>query len=104
VKIFLHISKDEQKRRFEDRIQDPHKQWKFAPEDLAKRAQWDEYQHSFEEMIERCNTKVAPWYVVPADHKWLRDLAVAQILKSALAALPLRFPPPKYDPKKISVS
>jgi PPK2 family polyphosphate:nucleotide phosphotransferase len=104
VKIFLHISKDEQKRRFEERIKQPHKRWKFDPADLAKRAQWDDYQRAFENMLTRCSSKRAPWYVVPADNKWLRNLAVAQILKDTLEALPLRFPVPKYDPKKIKVS
>lgn len=104
VKIFLHISKDEQKRRFEERVQDPHKQWKFDPADLAKRAQWDDYQRAFEDMLDRCSTRESPWFVVPADRKWLRDLAVAQILKAALTTLPLRFPAPKFDPKKIRVS
>jgi PPK2 family polyphosphate:nucleotide phosphotransferase len=103
VKIFLHISKDEQRRRFEERIKEPHKRWKFDPADLAKRAQWDDYQRAFENMLTRCSTKRAPWYVVPADNKWLRNLAVAQILKTTLQSLPLRFPVPKFNPRKIKV-
>jgi len=103
VKIFLHISKAEQRRRFEERIHDPRKQWKFETEDLAKRGKWQAYQRAFGDMLGRCNTAVAPWYVVPADHKWLRDLAVAQIIRHALKGLPLRFPPPKFNPRRTRV-
>jgi PPK2 family polyphosphate:nucleotide phosphotransferase len=103
VKFFLHISKDEQQRRFEERIATPAKQWKFATEDLKKRAQWDEYQSAFEDMLARCSTDVAPWYVIPANRKWLRDFMVASVLQQTLAALPLRYPTPAYDPKKIKV-
>ena len=103
VKFFLHISKDEQKRRFEERIAETSKQWKFAPEDLRKRAQWDDYRAAFEDMLSRCSTAAAPWYVIPGDRKWLRDLAVASVLKQLLDSLPLRYPTPSYDPKKIKV-
>ena len=103
VKIFLHISRDEQKRRFRERIDDPTKQWKFDPADLIKRSQWKSYMSAFEDMLEKCSSAHAPWYVVPGDHKWLRDLAVAQILKEALTALPLSFPKPSYDPKNIRI-
>jgi PPK2 family polyphosphate:nucleotide phosphotransferase len=103
VKIFLHISRDEQKRRFQERLDEPAKQWKFDPADLKKRAQWKDYMAAFEDMLEKCSTEHAPWYIVPGDHKWLRDLAVAQILKEALTALPLRFPKPAYDPKSIRI-
>jgi PPK2 family polyphosphate:nucleotide phosphotransferase len=104
VKFFLHISKDEQKRRFEERIAEPSKQWKFAPEDLRKRAQWNDYQAAFEDMLSRCSTEAAPWYVIPGDRKWLRDHAVASVLKRVLESLPLRYPTPAYDPKKIKVT
>jgi PPK2 family polyphosphate:nucleotide phosphotransferase len=103
VKLFLHISRDEQKRRFQERLDDPTKQWKFDPADLKKRKQWAEYQSAYEDMLERCSTSHAPWHVIPSDHKWLRDLAVAQILKDALGDLPLRFPKPAYDPKSIRI-
>ena len=104
VKLFLHISKAEQRRRFEERIREPHKQWKFDPQDLRKRAQWPAYRQAFGDMLGRCHTRYAPWYVVPADHKWLRDLAVSQILCAALRALPLRFPPPRFNPRRMRVS
>jgi PPK2 family polyphosphate:nucleotide phosphotransferase len=103
VKFFLHISKDEQKRRFKERIADPAKQWKFDPADLQKRAQWDEYRSAFEDMLGRCSTEAAPWHVIPANRKWLRDFAVASVLKQVLESLPLRFPKPAYDPGKIKV-
>jgi PPK2 family polyphosphate:nucleotide phosphotransferase len=101
VKIFLHISKDEQKRQFQQRLDDPRKQWKFDPTDLKKREQWPQYQRAFEDVFRRCSTKHAPWYVVPANHKWVRDLAVARILLDAFEAMPLKWPKPKYDPEKI---
>lgn len=103
VKIFLHISRAEQRRRFEERIHEPRKQWKFDPQDLRKRAQWLAYGKAFGDMLGRCSTPLAPWYVVPADHKWLRDLAVAQIMASTLRALAPRFPPPRFDPRRMRV-
>lgn len=101
VKLFLHISKEEQRKRFEARLRNPHKQWKFDPSDVAKRAQWDEYREAFEAMLTRCSTAHAPWYVIPADRKWLRNLAISQILVAELESLRLRFPKATYDPKKI---
>jgi PPK2 family polyphosphate:nucleotide phosphotransferase len=103
IKIFLHISKQEQRRRFEDRINEPRKQWKFDPQDLVKRRQWSAYQAAFADMLGRCNTDYAPWYVVPANNKWFRDLAVSQILYKALKSFPLRFPPARFNPKKLRV-
>ena len=103
VKIFLQISKDEQKKRLEGRLKDPTRQWKFSPEDLVKRREWPEYQKAFEAMLSRCSTKHAPWYVIPADRKWFRNLAVAQILATEMGRLPLRFPEPSYDPASIRI-
>jgi PPK2 family polyphosphate:nucleotide phosphotransferase len=99
VKLFLHLSREEQRQRLEARIRDPRKQWKFEPQDLAKRRQWPAYRQAFGDMLGRCNTRHAPWFVVPADHKWLRDLAVSQILYATLKALPLRFPSPRFNPR-----
>jgi PPK2 family polyphosphate:nucleotide phosphotransferase len=103
VKIFLQISKAEQKKRMEDRLKDPRRQWKFSPDDLVKRRQWSEYQAAFEAMLSRCSTQHAPWYVIPADRKWFRNLAVSQILATEMGRLPLRFPEPSYDPAKIHI-
>lgn len=103
VKIFLQISKSEQKLRFEERLADRTKQWKFNPADIEARAQWDEYRSAFEQAIGRCSTEHAPWYVVPANRKWLRDFAVSQILLQEMEQLPLRWPKPSYDPAKIRI-
>jgi PPK2 family polyphosphate:nucleotide phosphotransferase len=103
VKFFLQISKDEQKQRMEERLSDPAKQWKFNADDLEKRKRWDEYQEAFEAMLNRCSTECAPWYVIPSDRKWFRNLAVSEILLKVLNELPLQFPAPTYDPKKIRI-
>lgn len=103
VKIFLQISHAEQKRRFEERLADRAKQWKFDPADLDKRARWPEYQLAFEAAISRCSTAQAPWYVVPSDRKWFRDFAVSQIIRQELEQLPLRWPKPDFDPRLIRV-
>jgi PPK2 family polyphosphate:nucleotide phosphotransferase len=101
VKVFLHISKDEQKRRLERRLEDPKRQWKVALSDFEDRKRWKEYQRAYEVAITQCNSKDAPWYVVPADKKWFRDLAVSRILVETLEALDMRFPKPTVDLKRI---
>jgi len=93
VKVFLHISKDEQAERFRDRIDDPTKCWKFRAGDLDDRARWDDYQVAFGEAITRTSTEQAPWYVVPADHKWYRNWAVSRIVIETLEAMDPRYPP-----------
>jgi PPK2 family polyphosphate:nucleotide phosphotransferase len=103
LKLFLHISRAEQKERFEERIHERRKQWKLDPQDLVKRGQWSDYRAAYVDMLRLCSTKAAPWYVVPADHKWLRDLAVGQIVLDKLRALPLSFPEPRFDPKTLKV-
>lgn len=103
VKFLLHISKDEQRRRFEDRLKQPHKLWKFDPADLEKRKQWNRYMVAFSDAVTRCSTDVAPWYVIPANHKWYRDYAVWQILVETLESIPLEWPKPKIDPTKIRI-
>jgi len=97
VKFFLHISKDEQKRRLERRIEDSTRQWKVALSDFEERKRWKDYQRAYEDAITKCNTKEAPWYVVPADKKWFRNLAVSQVLVETLEALDMRFPTPTVD-------
>ena len=103
VKIFLHIGKAEQKVRFQERIDDKTKQWKFSLSDLDKRAQWSEYQHAYEAVLSRCSTAVAPWYAVPANRKWFRDFAISQILRRELETLPLKWPKPEWDPLKVQI-
>ncbi len=92
LKFYLHISKDEQKRRLEARRDTPEKRWKFAVGDLKERAYWNDYMQAYEEALSRCSTPWAPWYVVPANKKWYRDLVVARILVEKLKALDMRYP------------
>jgi PPK2 family polyphosphate:nucleotide phosphotransferase len=94
LKFFLYISKDEQKKRFEARLKDPKKQWKFAMGDLDERQRWDDYTAAFEDMLTRCNTEYAPWYIVPANHKWYRNYVVTQAVISTLENMNLKYPKP----------
>jgi PPK2 family polyphosphate:nucleotide phosphotransferase len=92
VKLYLHISKDEQRRRLEDRLRDPTKRWKFRPADLEDRARWDEYRVAYQDAIERTSSQVAPWYVVPANHKWYRNWVVSRILIETLRRMDPHYP------------
>jgi PPK2 family polyphosphate:nucleotide phosphotransferase len=94
LKFFLHISKNEQKQRFEERIQIPEKRWKFDPADLEKRKYWDDYRAAFEDMMEKCSTENSPWYVVPADQNWYRDLVVASVIADTLKKMAPKYPDP----------
>ncbi len=102
LKFFLQISKDEQKRRFEERLEDKTKNWKFSPDDLEERKYWDDYARAFEDAIGKCSTPWAPWYVIPADKKWYRNLAVSEILMQTLEGMKLEYPKPTADLSKIS--
>lgn len=104
VKIFLQISREEQRQRFADRLADRRKSWKFDPADLEKRQQWAAYNRAFEAMFARCSTEHAPWYVIPANRKWFRDFAVSQLLIYEFEQLPLRFPAPNFDPRTIKLA
>jgi PPK2 family polyphosphate:nucleotide phosphotransferase len=84
VKLFLHISRAEQLRRFREREQNVSKAWKLSPDDWHERKRWDEYDKAYEDALQACSTEYAPWYLVPADHKWFRDLAVSDVLARAL--------------------
>ena len=92
VKCFLHISREEQAKRFRERLEDPTKNWKFSPDDLAKRAKWDDYMAAYRAALERTSTKQAPWHVVPADHKWVRDAVVTEVVTQTLEGLGLQWP------------
>ena len=94
IKFFLHISKNEQKRRFQERIDDPSKRWKFDPEDLEKRKLWDGYEQAFEDMLEKCSTKDSPWYIVPSDQNWYRDLVVTSVIVETLKEMNPQYPAP----------
>lgn len=100
VKFFLNVSKDEQKRRFLARIDDPTKNWKFSPNDLHERSRWNDYMSAYEDMLNATSTKHAPWHVIPADHKVTAHLLVAQILSASIQNLGLKFPeltPSQHD-------
>ncbi len=92
LKFFLHVSRAEQKRRFLERLDRPEKHWKFSASDLAERAYWDEYMEAYEDALGATSTDWAPWYVVPADHKWITRTVVADILTSAIGSLDLKYP------------
>jgi PPK2 family polyphosphate:nucleotide phosphotransferase len=94
VKVFLHISRDEQRARLQARLDDPTKRWKFRCEDLDARREWDHYQSAYEDAIAETSTEAAPWWVVPSDRKWVRDVAVATLLLEAFRRLDPQFPPP----------
>lgn len=96
-KFYLHISKDEQKERFEKRLQNPAKNWKFARGDLRERKLWDNYQGAYQDLLSRCSTDHAPWYIIPANKKWYRNLAISRILVETLESLDMRYPPGEPD-------
>jgi len=102
LKVFLYISKDEQKRRLQARLDEPDKNWKFSPEDLKSRALWPQFQGVYEQILGRTNTPWAPWFVIPANNKWYRDYAVGKLLKRALKRMDLKYPDPAPNlPKTI---
>ena len=103
VKIMLHISKDEQKERLEARLQDPAKAYKFNPSDLESRSRWTDYVHAYEDALTETTTDAAPWFVVPADRKWYRNLVVADILIEALEGMDLTYPEPEFDLTDVSI-
>ena len=101
-KFFLHVSKDEQRRRFLSRLEEPKKNWKFSAKDVEERALWDQYMKAYEDMIRHTATEHAPWFVIPADHKWFTRAVVAEAVVDALDSLDLEFP--KVDaPRKIEL-
>ena len=101
IKIFLHISEEEQLRRFKQRLDDPARHWKISESDYEERKLWPAYQQAYEDAIVKTSTKDAPWYVVPANHKWFRNLAVSNIIVDTLKSMDMRFPPPTVDIEKI---
>jgi polyphosphate kinase 2 (PPK2 family) len=103
MKVFLHISKDEQKERLQARLDDPEKHWKFDPADLAARERWDDYRHAYQDAIDATDADHAPWYIVPADSKTHRNLIVAHLLLETLQGMNLEWPAPKADLSKVRV-
>jgi len=100
LKFFLHISKEEQRKRIRERIDDPKKRWKLSPADFEERKYWNDYQAAYGDAIAKCSTPWAPWFVIPADKKWFRNLAVSQIIVESLESLKMKFPPPSFDLSK----
>src|SRR5271169_367318 len=97
LKFFLHISKEEQLARFAQRLDDPARNWKISESDYSERALWDDYIEAFEDAMHATSTREAPWYVIPSNHKWFRNLAVSQIMADTMAGLGLAFPAPSVD-------
>ena len=93
----MHITKDEQLARFKQRLDDPTRHWKISEADYTERAFWDDYMEAYQDALSRCSTRYAPWYVIPANRKWFRNLAVSQIIADTLASLGMSFPEPTVD-------
>jgi polyphosphate kinase 2 (PPK2 family) len=92
LKFFLHIDRDEQLERFQERYDNPEKRWKFKMGDLAERELWDDYMAAYQDALSRCSTKAAPWFVIPSNRKWFRDLAIGEVVADALAELKPTYP------------
>jgi PPK2 family polyphosphate:nucleotide phosphotransferase len=104
LKFMLHISKDEQAERLRERIEDPTKRWKFNPGDLDDRALWDDYMKAYETAVNRCSTEHAPWHVIPADRNWVRNAAIAAIVRGTLEEMNPQYPQPKdWDPAAVKI-
>ena len=103
LKFFLHISKKEQKERLQERLADPTRYWKFSIEDVAERKYWSEYRRAYEAALSRCSTRWAPWHIVPANHKWYRNLAIARTIIETLQQLDMQYPPPSVDIDQVKV-
>ena len=103
LKCMLHISKDEQRERLQRRLDRKKGRWKFQPGDLEDRKLWDDYQRAYEIMLERCSTEWAPWHVIPADHKWARNAAIAALVRETLERMDPQYPEVPWDPKDFTV-
>jgi PPK2 family polyphosphate:nucleotide phosphotransferase len=103
LKFFLHIDLDEQKERLQARLDEPNKRWKFNPDDLKERKLWPKYVKAYEDAISKTSTHWAPWYIVPANRKWYRNLVVGTVIIEALEDLNMRYPEPEFDPTDIEI-
>ncbi len=101
LKFFLHISPEEQRRRFHERVHNPLKQWKFSVQDIEKARDWNDYMAAYEGVLAECSTAAAPWHVIPADQKWYRNLAVIRVILDRLRTINPEYPPHGYDPEEI---
>jgi len=104
VKFFLHISKDEQKQRLLQRIDDPDRNWKLSEADFHERKFWDDYTNAYEHVLTKCSTTDAPWFIIPANKKWFRNLAVSHIIAETLEDMDPQFPPPTVNVSKLKFS
>jgi polyphosphate kinase 2 (PPK2 family) len=104
LKFFLNISKDEQRKRLQERRDDSTKQWKFNPGDLKERELWGQYMEAYEEVLSRTSTDWAPWYIVPANHKWYRNLVIGRVLVTTLQSLNMKYPRPIEDFSQIQIT
>ena len=104
VKFFLHIDKREQAKRFEDRLKDPTKHWKFSYLDYNERAYWKDYTRAYEDALEKTSTEGAPWFIVPSNHGWFRDLLVSQVILSILQGFDMRYPKLDTEKKEMATS
>jgi PPK2 family polyphosphate:nucleotide phosphotransferase len=102
LKFFLHISKDEQLEKFRERLERPEKYWKWSANDIKERARWEAYQQAYEDAVNATSTPWAPWYVIPSDHRWFRNYAIARVLLGTLTAMDPRFPAPPEDVKRFA--
>jgi len=103
LKFFLHIDLDEQKGRLQARLDEPHKRWKFNPADLDDRKLWPQYIEAYEDAISKTSTDWAPWYIVPANRKWYRNLVVGSVIVETLKGLNMRYPEPAFDPATVKI-
>jgi len=103
LKFFLHIDKDEQRKRLQDRLDDPTKRWKFSVHDLPERAFWSEYMKAYEEVLEKTSTEWAPWYVVPSNHNWFRDVIISTVIVRTLQEMDMHYPPDVKLPKSMTI-
>jgi PPK2 family polyphosphate:nucleotide phosphotransferase len=103
LKFFLHISKDEQKERLQERLDIPEKQWKFSPGDLKERLLWEDYTKAFEDVLSKTSNSYAPWYIIPANRNWYRNWLISSILVDELKSLKMKYPDPQEDLSKIKI-
>ncbi len=104
LKFYLHISPEEQRQRFQARLADPTRHWKFSLDDLNKRRYWDDYMAAYEDVLTRCSTPYAPWHIIPADQKWYRNLAIMRVLVATLRECNPQFPTPTQDWTNVTVT
>jgi PPK2 family polyphosphate:nucleotide phosphotransferase len=104
LKFMLHVSKEEQAVRLQERVDSPDKQWKFKPSDLSTRAKWADYMAAYEIAVWRCSTEAAPWHIIPSDRNWVRNAAIARIVRETLEEMNPQYPAPKdWDPKAVKI-